>query len=427
MFFMLFGGSRSGKTFLIVRAIVIRALKSPGSRHAMLRFRFNAIKASIVFDTFPKVMSLCFPGVKYSLNKTDWFVEFDNGAQIWFGGLDDKERTEKILGQEYATLYLNESSQIPWGSVGIAITRLAQNCMQVIDGIESQLPLRMFFDCNPPDKNHWSYKVFVQKIDPDTRDPIPNGEKYGCFQINPKDNQDNLPESYIGTLEGLPAHLRKRFLEGEFKDANPNALFPEGDIDQWRVEATDVPDLVRVVVGVDPSGADEENNEGNDAIGIYAAGLGTDGNVYLLEDCTVKAGPATWGKMAVSAYDRHDADVIVGEQNFGGAMVKFVIQTARPNVPYKIVNASRGKVQRAEPFAALFCNGKVRMVGRQIEVEEELGGFSTHGYTGAKSPNRADALLWCLAELFPGVIRKEADRNKPQRKTLARSSGSVWD
>ena len=114
---MLYGGSRSGKTFLNVRAIVTRAL-AHRSRHAMLRFRFNHIKASIVYDTLPKVMSLCFPGVAdhCRLNKEDWFYTLPNKSEIWFGGLDDKERTEKILGQEYATMFLNECSQIPWAS-----------------------------------------------------------------------------------------------------------------------------------------------------------------------------------------------------------------------------------------------------------------------------------------------------------------------
>lgn len=409
-FFMLFGGSRSGKTFLAVYVIVIRAIKSPNSRHVILRFRFNAVKASIIMDTFPKVMKICFPGTKYELNKTDWIVTFGNGSQIWFGGLDDKERTEKILGQEFATIYLNECSQIPWRSVGIVITRLAQACVQE-DGVP--LKLRMLFDCNPPDKNHWTFKVFVQGVDPDTKLPLTNGHLYGAIQMNPADNLANLPPSYIETLEGLPAHLRRRFLEGEFKDANPNALFSEDAIEQYRVEdSADLPELVRVVVGVDPSGADDDNNEGNDAIGIYIAGLGVDGNAYLIEDATVKAGPSTWGRMAVSAYHRHEADIMVGEQNFGGAMVKFVIQTADRNVNYKIVNASRGKVQRAEPFSPLFEDGRVRIVGRQIDLEEELGGFSTNGYTGEKSPNRADAAIWCLAELFPSVVGKRAKQTK---------------
>lgn len=414
-YFMLFGGSRSGKTFLAVYAIIVRALKSSGSRHVILRFRFNAVKASIIMDTFPKVMRLCFPDERYHLNKTDWIVTFNNKAQIWFGGLDDKERTEKILGQEFATIYLNECSQIPWGSVGIVITRLAQNCVQD-DGVP--LALRMLFDCNPPDKNHWTYKLFEQHVDPDSKIPMGNRAMYGSIQMNPKHNVANLPASYLETLEGLPPHLRRRFMDGEYKDANPNALFSEEAIDRWRVEdSAELPALARIVIGVDPSGADDDNNEGNDAIGIYVAALGVDGIAYLIEDATIKAGPAVWGKMACSAYHRHNADIMVGEQNFGGAMVKFVIQAADRNVNYKIVNASRGKVQRAEPFSPLFEDGRIRIVGRQNDFEEELGGFSTHGYTGEKSPNRADAAFWCLAELFPSVVGKK-EKNKQAANPL---------
>ena len=81
---MLYGGSRSGKTFLHIRNMITRALKAPGSHHCILRFRFNHLKASIIFGTFPKVMKLCFANVEYVLNKTDWFVTFPNEAEIWF-------------------------------------------------------------------------------------------------------------------------------------------------------------------------------------------------------------------------------------------------------------------------------------------------------------------------------------------------------
>ena len=113
---MLYGGSRSGKTFLHVRNIILRALKAPDSHHCILRFRFNHLKASVILGTFPKVMKLCFPDVEYVLSKTDWYVKFPNGSELWFGGLDEKERTEKILGQEYSTILFNESSQIPKGA-----------------------------------------------------------------------------------------------------------------------------------------------------------------------------------------------------------------------------------------------------------------------------------------------------------------------
>jgi phage terminase large subunit len=167
---MAFGGSRSGKTFGYVRAIVVRALAAPGSRHAVLRFRFNAVKASVVLDTFPKVMSLCFPDVPYSMDKSDWYAKLPGGSEIWFGGLDDKERTEKILGQEHATIFLNESSQIPWPSVLLAQTRLAQNVMVPATG--QPLRLKMLYDCNPPSQAHWTYRVFVRKVDPDSGKPL---------------------------------------------------------------------------------------------------------------------------------------------------------------------------------------------------------------------------------------------------------------
>ena len=86
---MLFGGSRSGKTFLLVRNIVMRALKAPGSRHAIIRFRFNAVVNSVVMDTFPKVMQIAFPGVPYRIDKQSWFAEFEiegQKSQIWFAG-----------------------------------------------------------------------------------------------------------------------------------------------------------------------------------------------------------------------------------------------------------------------------------------------------------------------------------------------------
>jgi predicted phage terminase large subunit-like protein len=420
---MLFGGSRSGKTFLLVRNVVMRALKAPESRHLIARFRFNHIKAAIIQDTFPKVMKLAFPGVSYNLNKTDWYVTFDNGSEIWFGGLDDKERTEKILGQEYATIYLNECSQIPQGSRDTAVTRLAQKVEQVIDGrAPAVLKPRMYYDCNPPSKAHWSYKLFVQKQDLDTKQPLANPDDYAYFQINPQDNVDNLSEGYLETLKGLSQRMQKRFLKGEFADATPNQLFREEDIDKWRVIDGSLPDMVRLVVGVDPSGSDDVDNADNDAIGIIVGGLGTDGNAYLLEDCTVKVGPATWGKIATDAYDRHAADVIVGEQNFGGAMVKQVIQTARPRTNYKAVNASRGKAVRAEPFSALYEQGKVRHAGFFPELEEELSAFSTVGYTGEQSPNRADAWIWVLAELFPGIV---SPKREPKKETPRPSYGSA--
>jgi len=96
---MLRGGSRSGKTFILLRAICQRAINAPGSRHVVFRFRFNHAKTSIWSDTLPKVLKLCFPALRVRWDKTDFYVEFPNGSQIWIGGRYYMERVEKILGQ----------------------------------------------------------------------------------------------------------------------------------------------------------------------------------------------------------------------------------------------------------------------------------------------------------------------------------------
>jgi phage terminase large subunit-like protein len=402
---MLAGGSRSGKTALIMRKIIQRALKAPGSRHAVLRFRLGHVKQSIVMDTFPTIMSKCFPTVDYDLNKSDLYATLPGDSEIWFGGLDDKGRVEKILGNEYASIFLNECSQIAYNSRNMAVTRLAQ---KVMDRATSKpLVLKMYYDENPPDKGHWTYKMFKLMEDPESRQLLQR-EDYGFFQINPGDNQVNLPESYIKTLEALPERLRKRFLYGEFRDASPNALFQDEWIERWRVIDQPLPDMLRIVVAVDPSGADDTDNVDNDEIGIMVCGLGVDGNGYVLEDLTCKAGPATWGKVATNAFDRHSADRIVAEMNYGGAMVRMVIMTARPRTPFRPVTASRGKVVRAEPMSALVESGKIRFAGIFRELEDELTSFTTNGYMGENSPNRADAMVWAFTDLFPELTKPEA-------------------
>lgn len=406
---MLAGGSRSGKTLLFIRAIVIRALKAPGSRHAVLRFRFGHVKQSIVHGTFPWVMAHCFPDVKHEINRSDWFATLPGGSEIWFGGLDDKERVEKVLGNEFATILLNECSQIPYASRNVAVTRLAQLSQDSLN--KNPLALKLYYDENPPDKGHWTYKMFKLKVDPESKQALPNPDDYAFMQMNPRDNLQNLPADYIKHLESLPARLQKRFLDGEFRDLAPNALFSDETFDRWRLIDGELPQMLRIVVAVDPSGAEDEDNIDNDEIGIIVAGLGIDGNGYCLADLTCKAGPGTWGRIAVQAFINESADRVVGEVNFGGAMVGFVIKTAAKElnavVPFRAISASRGKSVRAEPLSALCESGKFRMAGVFRELEDEACGFTTHGYMGDSSPNRFDALVWAASDLFPALMKHE--------------------
>ena len=420
---LLAGGSRSGKTFLTIRKQVQRRLKAPGSRGAVLRFRTGHVRQSIVLDTFPTVMAKCFPNIEYDLNKSDLFATFPGGSELWFSGLDDKKRVEKILGKEYSDIFLNECSQIPYESRNIAVTRLAQKVLDRATG--NDLRLKMYYDENPPDKAHWTYKMFKLFEDPDSRQPLQRDD-YGFFQINPGHNQVNLSASYIKTLEGLPERLRKRFLYGEFRDTSPNQLFQDEWIERWRNIDDDLPDMLRIVVAVDPSGSDDDDNIENDEIGIIVAGLGIDGNGYVLEDLTCKCSPEKWGKVATMAFERHSADRIVAEVNFGGAMVRAVIQAQRPRTPFRPVTAARGKVVRAEPISALFETGKIRMAGIFRELEDELIGFTTHGYTGENSPNRADAMVWAFTDLFPELTKPEETPKPPPRVQVRSRGPNSW-
>lgn len=400
---MLYGGSRSGKTFLTVRAIIIRALKCAGSRHAIFRFRFNHIVRSIGLDTFPKVMRLCFPNVKYTIDKTEWIIRFSNGSEIWLCGLDDKDRTEKVLGQEFATLYFNECSQISYSAIIIARTRLAQNC---------GLKLRAYYDCNPPGTGHWSYKVFIEKRDPKSKQPLGEPEHYASMVMNPADNAANLPQDYLNELQNLPERQRKRFWDGRFVAELDNALWTMELIERqrWPV-GKPLPDFQRVVVAVDPSGAGGVEDVRSDEIGIVAAAEGVDGDYYVLEDATLRDAPAKWAKRAILCYQRHMADRIVAEQNFGGAMVKHTITSMDDDVPVEVITASRGKVQRAEPISALYEKGRVWHVqqlsdGSKVDLsdlEDQLINFTSAGYMGDRSPDRADANIWAISDLSQGA------------------------
>jgi hypothetical protein len=403
---MLRGGSRSGKTFLLVRAVIIRAIKAPGSRHAIWRHRLNHAKASIWADTLPKVMKTCFPQVPYSRNQSELILTLSNGSEVWIGGLDDKDRVEKVLGQEYATLYFNESSQIPWGSIEMALSRLAQ---------KTSLRLKAYYDCNPPSKLHWSHQLFKQGLKPGTKERVADPGDYAEMKINPEDNRENLPEKYFEVLESMSAAKRKRFKEGEWASEVEGALWAVEDrvaedgrivpgIDTTRVSK--VPALSRIVVAVDPSGT--KGDDMGDDIGIVVAGLGVDGRGYVLADFTCQLSPQGWGRRAVAAYngawskdpEQHKADRIVGERNFGGAMVEYVIRSVDKNVSYKEVVASRGKVVRAEPVSALYEQGNVSHVGEFPDLEDQMCSMTPAGYVGEGSPDRADALVWALTELM---------------------------
>ncbi|WP_448702752.1 phage terminase large subunit [Mucilaginibacter sp. AW1-3] len=268
--FLLVGGSRSGKSFIIVYQQLAMAIKYDGSRHLIARFRFNHAKNSIWLDTLKKVLKLAYPGVKVTWRNTDYYLELENGSQIWLAGLDDKDRTEKILGMEFLTVFLNEASQISYEAYTILKTRLAQK-------IGRARP-RLFVDANPPSKKHWMYQVFYNNNEPETNTTLVES-RYAYLQMNPIHNKKNINAEYLETLNSLPLRKRKRFLDGEFADDSECALWTDDLINATRLrrlpDGTLPVELKRIVIAVDPAvtSKDTSDETGNHGIEIVECNL----------------------------------------------------------------------------------------------------------------------------------------------------------
>lgn len=174
-------------------------------------------------------------------------------------------------------------------------------------------------------------------------------------------------------------------------DEAPGALWHRSIIDKYRVEKP--PELVRIVVGVDPSGTSKTTS---DEAGIVVAGIDAKGHGYVLEDASGIFSPSQWAYKAVGCYSSWDADRLIGEVNYGGDMIETIVRNLDSSVSYKSVTASRGKYLRAEPIAAFYDRGMVHHVGTFSKLEDEMCLW----LPGDKSPNRMDALVWCFTELM---------------------------
>jgi phage terminase large subunit len=247
---MLYGGSRSGKTFVTVEYIIRQCIKNPGLRAFIARSALSHAKASLWMETISDVLlsyRKMYPQVDlFKKNESDLYVKFVNGSELFIAGLDNKERVEKILGREFAIIYLNECSEIEYKTVSVVKTRLAQN----IKGFRN----KMLFDENPPSPIHWSYKMFVQGLQPDTDQPLEHPDQYVSMLMNPTDNLDNLPEDYIDTLKSLPERERRRFLYGEFV-AIEGAIFDKFDIEKCMVDVANIPTFEMFAIGMDNNSA----------------------------------------------------------------------------------------------------------------------------------------------------------------------------
>lgn len=313
------------------------------------------------------------PKVRYKPVRITW----PNGAQaLGYNGTEP----DQLRGPEFDTAWVDE----------LAKYRYARETWDMLQfTMRSGLDPRVFVTTTPRPI------PVLREIIKDATTAVTRGSTM--------DNAKNLAPAFMKAVVEKYAGTRlgRQELNAEMLDDVPGALWTREMLDETRVKVA--PDMQRIIIAVDPSGTSGAGSESvGDDIGIIAAGLGVDGRGYLLEDYSCNLSPDGWGRRVRDAYAAHKADRIIAERNFGGAMVEAVIKAQDKTLPVTVVTASRGKVARAEPIAALYEQKRVSHVGGFAALEDQLCAMTPSGFIGEGSPDRADALVWALTELMLG-------------------------
>ena len=231
------------------------------------------------------------------------------------------------------------------------------------------------------------------------------------------DNAANLDASTLAYLREKYGGTRfgRQELDAELIDDLDGALWSRGLLDACRVKRGSEPRMQRVVVAVDPPGGAGRSNA---ECGIVVAGIGADRHGYVMADLSGRYSPEQWARRAVDAFHGYAADRIVAEQNFGGAMVECTIRSIDPNVPIRMVVASRGKQLRAEPIAAFYEQHRAHHIGDFAALEDQMCGWDPAA--SGPSPDRVDALVWSMTELMSS---RPPMRVSPRALEMSRQTG----
>lgn len=317
------------------------------------------------------ILAVCRESERPNYKKSERKLEWPNGATSLIFTADEPDR---LRGKQHRKLWADE----------IAAWRYPDAWDQ------AKLGLRLGTDPQAVVTTTPRPTKLVKDLNSDAHTAVTGGTTY--------ENRANLApaffEEIIKTYEGT--RLGRQELLAQILADNPDALWSRGLLDETRV--TKFPPLKRIVVAVDP----QTGTTGAET-GIMVGGVGRaeDGktHAYILDDRSLRDTPNQWARAALTAYNKYSADLIVGEQNQGGEMVRSTIQTVaeieKQRVPVKLVHASRGKYIRAEPVAALYEQCRVHHVGAFPILEDQM----CEWMPGMESPDRLDALVWLMTEL----------------------------
>lgn len=369
-----FGKTRCGSAFVINSIKYHRYVNIIGPTSGSVR--------DVMIEGDSGILACCDKWIRPVYKSSSACLQWPNGAKTLVFSAEEPDR---LRGPQHEALWMDELAawQYPEETYNQAMfgLRLGKNPRCLITTTPRPLPIIKSLIANP--STH-----------------VTRGSTY--------DNKTNLSnkffEAVISKYEGT--RLGRQELNAEILDDNPRALWTLSNIDQTRVKESPG-NYMRVVVAIDPNTKNRDlailnkSSDTTDEAGIVVVGSRTEADgrehYYVLADYSVDDGPNVWSQAAVNAYHKFGADRIVAEINNGGSMVEMVIRAVDQNVSYKEVTATRGKMLRAEPIAALYEQGRCHHVGFYAKMEDEMTTYDA--VTVTKSPNRLDALVWAITEL----------------------------
>jgi hypothetical protein len=373
------GGRGSGKSHFFASLLVETALTRPGLRAVCLREVQRTLKESAKRLIEDKIAAL---GVGSSFEILVSEIRTPGGGVILFQGMQD-HTAESVRSLEGVHVAWIEEAQT-----------LSPRSLELLRPTIRAPGSEIWASWNP---RHPS-----DPIDALLRGPTPPKDAIvvrALYSDNPW-----FPPELDEERRYDEQHARDRYAHiwlGEYEPVAIGALWDR--LMFHRNRRDEAPPMSRIVVAIDPAAS---SDAGADEHGIVVVGLGQDGRGYVLADYSMRGTPDQWARRAIAALDQYEADAIVIERNQGGDMCRHTLRSVRPEVRVIEVTATRGKHVRAEPIAALYALDRVSHVGTFTRLEDQLCQMTAGGYEGRGSPDRADALIWGLSELFPRMTRR---------------------
>lgn len=369
-------GSRyfTGKTITGANWVIENCLKYPGTKWGVASSTASELE-SVCFRGDSGILSQAFPWEikEYNINKHR--IIFRNGSEVEGYSADSPDR---IRGANLHGLWYDEAASSRYPQFWYASARPAVRMDPAkILVTTTPRPTKLLRDLT-------SRK--------DGRVHITTGTMFENTHLD-EGTKEDLAREYGGTRIG------RQELYGELLDDFEGALFNRGDLDQYRIEDNQLPELTRIIVGVDPAmKAGDEHDES----GLIVAGEGTgpDGeqHAYIVEDRSMRGSPQQVMQTVASLFHKWAADCVVLETNQGGDYIKDALRTVDSSVPVRTVHATKGKVVRAEPVSTIAEQGRLHMVGSFPELEDQLC-LMIPGESSGENDDRSDAMIWAIYEL----------------------------